>query len=102
MSIQLIACFFAVAIGGLFSGSLSSLWTAFNDEPPHLRLLEEGGLFGPLKGLVVALCAPTALLRTGAMTIAEEPGSGMLYLLAGMALSLFLGVFILTAIFGIS
>ena len=102
MSFQFIACFFAAAIGGLFSGSLSSLWTAFNDEPPHLGLLEEGGPFAPLKGLVVALSAPTALLRTGAVTIADEPGSGTLYLLAGMALSLFLGVFILTVIFGMS
>jgi hypothetical protein len=102
MSIQFIACFFAVAIGSLFSGSISSLWAAFNDEAPHIGLLQEGGVFAPMKGLVVALSAPIGLLRTGAITMADEPGYGMLYLLAGMALSLFLGVFILTAIFGMS
>ena len=102
MNIEFTACFFAVAIGGLFSGSISSLWTAFNDEPPHMGLLQEGGVFAPLKGLVVAFSAPMALMRNGAIAAADEPGPGMLYLLAGMALSLFLGVFILTAIFGMS
>ena len=102
MSAQFIACFFAVATGLLFSASIASLWAAYNDELPSLGLLQEGGPCAPFKGLVLAFAAPTTLLASGASLMAEVPLSGSLLLLAGLALSLLQGVFIITAIFGIS
>ncbi len=100
MSAQFIACFFAVATGILFSASIASLWTAYNDEMPHLGLLQEGGPYAPFKGLVLAFAAPTTLLASGANRMAEVPVSGTLCLLSGLALSLLQGVFIITVIVG--
>jgi hypothetical protein len=102
MNVQFIACFFATATGILFSASIASLWAAYNDEPPHLGLLQEGGPYAPFKGLVLAFSAPTALLWNGASWMAELPVAGTLFLLSGLALSLLQGVFIITVIFGIS
>jgi len=102
MSVQFVACFFAVATGLLFSAAISSLWAAFNDETPHLGLLQEGGLLAPLKGLAWAFSTPTNLLSTGAVAMTDAPAEGTLFFLAGLALSLFQGVFVITTIFGIS
>lgn len=102
MSVQFIACFFAIATGILFSASIASLWAAYNDEPPHLGLLQEGGPYAPFKGLILAFSAPTTLLWNGANAMAEGPVAGTVFLLTGLTLSLLQGVFIITAIFGIS
>jgi hypothetical protein len=102
MNVQFIACFLAAATGIAFSGALSLLWAGFNDEPPHLGLLSEGGFWAPFKGLVVAFSAPTVLMWNGANWMAEGPIEGAAFMVSGLALSLLQGVFILTVVLGAS
>jgi len=98
MGIQFVTCFIAIAAGLAFSGAIASLWLAFYDERPHLGLLQEGGPYAPLKGLVLAFSAPTNLIFAGADTISDGVVEGALYMLAGMALSLLQGVAILAVL----
>lgn len=102
MSIQFVACFLAIATGLIFSGTVATLWATVNDEPPYLGMLQEGGFFAPVKGLVVALTAPTNLIWHGANWMIEGPVAGALFLVLGLALSLLQGVVILNLFFGVS
>jgi hypothetical protein len=102
MAVQFIACLFAIATGIVLSAAIASFWTVVTEEPPHLGLLLEGGFFAPVKGLVVAVTAPTNLLQNGTGSMAEKPLVGSLLLIAGLTLSLTQGVFILNVCFGVS
>ncbi len=102
MSVEFLAYFFAIATGIVVSGLTSSLWTLMTQEKPHPRLLVEGGLAAPVKGLVVAVTAPTALVAAGFDWADDGPIMASVLMLAGLALSFCQGVVILTTVFGVS
>jgi hypothetical protein len=96
MSALFVAWFMAIALGIAFSGAIACLWQAYADERPHFGLLAEGGILAPVKGLVFVATAPTNLIFAGAEEFGQGPAEATLYMLAGITLSLFEGVTILT------
>jgi vacuolar-type H+-ATPase subunit I/STV1 len=102
VDVHQIAYLFAIATGIISSGAIGSLWAVATNEAPAFRMLQDGDIFTPLKVPVVILSAPTTLLVSACWWLIERPVVGVLMLLAGLTLSFFQGVFILTQIFGVT
>ena len=98
---EFLSCFIAITVGLAFAGFISGMWAAVFEEQPHIGLLEEGGFWAPIKGLILAFSAPIGLIFAGAEAMDEGPFAGTLYMIAGLGLSLVQGVVILTLFPGV-
>jgi hypothetical protein len=91
----------AFVVGIVVSGFVSSLWTAFSDEPLELAMLAESDFLTPLRVVVVVLCAPTMLLTGGFLWAMERSVLSIGYFALAAFWSFFQGVFVLTQLFNI-
>jgi hypothetical protein len=96
------ACLFAVAVGVVTAGIISSMWElAFDEEPGLNQLLDpDPTLLTPLRVMAAVLSAPLTVFNAALWWLIERPLVGTILLLAGALWSFVQGVFILTQVFG--
>ena len=100
MVVQFVAYCFAVAVGLAFSGTISSLWLVLTDEIPSKKMLYEGGVAAPIKGLVFVFGMPVRLMMNGVRLIRIKTAPALLAIFLAVGLSFIQGVVVLTKVFG--
>jgi hypothetical protein len=98
------AYLFAIAVGIVSSGLVSSVWRLATDEELALRdLLDPFPTFvTPFRALAIVFAAPMIVLLDAAWWIIEKPFVGVPILASGLTWSFLQGVFILNQVFGIT
>ncbi len=96
------AYLFAIAVGFVAAGLVGSAWELAFDEEPHPSALLDANptLLTPLRVMAIVLSGPVQLAKEGFWWLLQQPVFGAGLLLLGSLWSFFLGVVILTRIFG--
>lgn len=93
---------FAITVGVVAAGIVSSLWEiAFEEEPQLGQLLDPNPtLVTPFRVFAIILSAPAVVMKLALWWLIEQPIIGVPLLLGGLLWSFLQGVFILTQVFG--
>jgi hypothetical protein len=98
------AYLFAMVVGVVAAGLISSAWElAFEEEPRLAQLLDPSPtLLTPFRALAIVFSAPAIVMKLAFWWLIEQPFVGIPLLLGGALWSFLQGVFILTQVFGFS